>query len=326
MSLWLRFTDESALPCVLPKESALRLERELDPKRAGSLLERAFRATGLRAPSNTAPWTQFIPWNDHRVGYLNATLWVETLSCGMSSVARAADGGFQILPRFRPLRLSQLLRAQWRLSTLLAELDEPVPESQRLERSLALGIALQLVQMRLPRHSPRDLAEWLADPSRAPRSAQRTLALLARIQSRRGALSSAWCERFQVSSELTAPEEFPEHFWDQFRFAPAAAPVKSGAHRFEGIPVFPGAGEGLLRLRAGELALYPAATPHALECGARALFFCRGGVLSHACVLVRERKTPCITGLGSGLEEELRKSGGEMRIRFDAGQGWVERI
>jgi hypothetical protein len=179
--------------------------------------------------------------------------------------------------------------------------------------------------MRLPRHSPRELAEWLADPAHAPRAAEKTLQLLSRIQSKRSALSSAWNERFHSSSELTAPDEFPEHFWDSFRFAPRA-PAKSGTTRFEGSPVFPGVGEGVLRFRSGELALHPTAHPGALQAEARALFFCRGGVLSHACVLARENKIPCITGLGSALEEELRTNGGALRIRFDAGQGWVERV
>ena len=327
MSLWLRFSDESALPCVLPKDSALQLERELDPHRPGSLLEHAFRACGLRAPTRSrgVPWTQFIPWNELRVGYLNATLWVEALSSGMSTVERTEGEGFRIVPRFRVFHLPRLLHAQWRLSALLADLDADASKELRLERSLALGIALQLVQMRLPRHSPRELAGWLSDPSQAPRSAQKTLAMLARIQSRRSTLSSAWSERFQASQELRAPEEFPEHFWDSFQLAPRT-PLPSGTRRFEGSPVFPGVGAGVLRFRSGELALYPTAHPGALQGGARALFFCRGGVLSHACVLARENKIPCITGLGSALEEELQKSGGEMQIRFDAGQGWVERV
>jgi hypothetical protein len=328
VSLWLRFSDESALPSVLPKESALRLERELDPHRVDSLLSRAFRACGLRPPSKSrgAPWTQFIPWNELRVGYLNASLWVETLSCGMSSVEREEGGSYRITPRFRVLRLPQILRVQWRLSALLAELDAPVPLERRLERSLTLGIALQLVQMRLPPHSPRMLAEWLAVPAQAPRAARKTLALLSDIQSRRSTLSGAWAEQFQTSSELSAPDEFPEYFWDQFRLDPRTSTARV-TRRFEGSPVFPGAGEGVLQLRSGELALYPVANPDAPQAvGVRALFFCRGGVLSHACVLAREKKIPCITGLGSALEEELRMHGGSMRIRFDAGQGWVECI
>jgi hypothetical protein len=329
VSLWLRFSDESALPCVLPKDSALQLERELDPHRPGSLLERAFRACGLRAPAHTrgAPWTQFIPWNDLRVGYLNATLWVEALSSGMSTVERTGDGGFRILPRFRVFHLRRLLRAQWRLSALLADLHADVPKELRLERSLALGLALQLVQMRLPHHSPRELAEWLANPTRAPRAAEKTLELLARIQSRRHSLSSVWSTRFQTPEDSRVPKEFPQYFWDTFQFARILREPLI-ARRIEGLPVFPGSGAGVLRLHSGEHPLFEVATHQALKSvpHARALFFCRGGLLSHACVLAREQKIACITGLGDALLTELKESGGEMKIRFDAGQGWIERI
>jgi hypothetical protein len=238
-------------------------------------------------------------------------------------VVRTENGGYAIRPKLTLFALPRLVKMQWRLSAVLAGLDDPVAEKERLFQSLKLGVALQVLQMRLPTHTSGELARWLSDPPQAPQNARTTLNLLHQIQLKRTKLSHAWTENFSPA-DAPIPEEFPDHFWDEFRFAPVVTSEKrTYPNRFQGTPIYGGTGAGTL---GQDLLVFAQATPHAVEqySLAKAVFFARGGVLSHACVVAREQKLPCITGLGPTFFERVQEASAPLRARFNAQEGWIE--
>lgn len=76
----------------------------------------------------------------------------------------------------------------------------------------------------------------------------------------------------------------------------------------------------------GSVLVFAQARPEAVGfyVGAAALVFAEGGVLSHACVVARERGIPCVTGLGRPFWVAMQEAGvAELRLSVDGATGEV---
>ena len=199
----------------------------------------------------------------------------------------------------RWLRIPEEIAATWKVERYLEQnrVALLLGEDEARIHSTALGICQHLLQLRLPAHAERDLAKWLIAPESAPHIARRTVELLLSVQHQRNALQSSWCV-------LGEPE-----------ISDAACARNSETSELKkvwlGLPVFPGIVEGeySLESRAHTIHVFESARPQTVVHfeHARAVLYCQGGLLSHACSIARERGIPCITGLGSGFFAQVRE-------------------
>jgi phosphohistidine swiveling domain-containing protein len=342
--LWLRFSDETSLPAALTPAEQKKLTEIYDAVEEASVWNLAAAALGLpRAGGQLLSWRGAVP-------YVNWSLMTAIISCGAMGVAPLAEPPFfAYVPRATLMRMPALLKSQWRAALYIERrLGAPVPEDtrERIVESTTLGLALQALLLRLPKHAPRDLAAWLADPAQAPAKIRRTILQMRAVQKRRTELSSAWAELFPPRAEA-AEQEAPSLFWTGDG-APPPAPQAAEAPKtamppgeFTGLPVSAGlvAGRGLpvVSLRnftppaGGEppILVFARARPETVEFfpRARAVLFAEGGALSHACTVAREQGLPCVTGLGQefwGLVRELADKNREFQLAVDGAAGTVQ--
>jgi len=201
-----------------------------------------------------------------------------------------------------------------------------------LAESLALGLCLQGLMMRLGGKARASLAACLADPASAPASQRATIMQLQAVQARRTQLSPVWQKLFPKNG-TAAGVEVPPYFWDHPRDMTAAdVPVAVSAEQmlFEGVPVAGGQVSGLAVVMVEDklpqekpadkcVFVFRYARPEAVIAYAMAdaVLFGDGGVLSHACVVAREQGLPCITGLGGAFYERMKEAGGKTWLAID---------
>lgn len=322
-TLWVRFAEDAGLPQTLSTEERGRLERIFTP--AGHW-GKAVRALGLNM--DTAPqlrWVEGYPYSN----------W--------SSVVRMVGGGWIGLERQgegygyttgSPLAFVTFLVRQFRLSLYLARtLKSPVPQEQdaRIIESLALGIALLALTMRLPKHDPAQLAAWLADPAQAPAAVKDIQAL----QLRRTALSEAWAVWFPARPEEESVQG-PAQFWNEPPQSASEDDQPEAASSWKGIPVCPGLVTGRIVIMGRDAVLpetndplilvFPRARPETTEWFGRAaaVIYAEGGALSHACTLAREQGMPCVTAVGKGFLNQM--AGRNTWLKVDGASGAVELV
>ena len=315
--LWLKFSDEASLPFPLTETERAKLDEIYNATDEGSVWNRACALLGMPTGGGT-----LLRWHDG-VPYINWGLMTGIISCGSVEVILQADGGYGYAARGTLLRLPALMRSQWRAAQYVERrLAVPLPAAQdeKLLESTALGLALQAIMLRLPRHTPADLAGWLAAPDSAPAKLRHTIQQMQGIQKRRTQLSPAWFELFPKREGAEPPG--PAFFWDD---PPASVPAQaatrgdSAQSEWQGLPVCAGrvTGRAVLVRRLKDFSpppvadfpvlVFPRAKPETTEIfsHASALLFAEGGALSHACTIAREQGIPCITGLGAGFFEQL---------------------
>jgi phosphohistidine swiveling domain-containing protein len=311
--LWFRFSDEASLPYPLTPEERGKLDSIYDTHDEGSVWNRAAARLGFPVGGG-----QLLRWHGD-VPYINWSLVTSIVSCGAMQAVRAPDGGYTFAERGTLLRVPALLKSQWRVAQYIeATLDGPLPFTLdgKIVESTALGLALETITLRLPGHTPLDLAGWLAAPDKAPSRVRRTVMQMQAIQKRRTQLSPAWFELFpkREGREISGPA----YFWNDppaEELVPADPPARavSGEDAWQGLPVCAGQVTGRVFIVRSiknfqhpdmsdfPVLVFPRARPETTDlfpCAA-ALLFAEGGALSHACTVAREQGIPCITGLGA---------------------------
>lgn len=352
-TLWLRFSEEASLPASFTAEEKERFESIYNPENARSVWARAAAALGLpQAKGPLLRWHMDVP-------YVNWSAVVETVSCGWLCVAEK-DGGYIYAQRNNLLALPRLLRSQWKIERYVdTRLCAPLPQErdEQLVESTALGLALQAITQRLPKHSEREFAEWLAAPDRAPFTVRKTMAQIRDIQSRRTALSPAWMQVFPPRPARNRAPETPPFFWEEPCPLPhplpegegivaQSSPSPSGRGRGEGQTEWRGlvvvAGqvtgravvvEDIAQFEKPDMAdfpilVFPRARPDTVELfpHAAGLLFAEGGTLSHACNVAREQGIPCVTALGSDFFATVRAGAGteKLWLSMDGAEGSVK--
>ncbi|MGZ3659798.1 MAG: PEP-utilizing enzyme [Bdellovibrionota bacterium] len=299
--LWLKVSEEVSLPGRLTTEEQGRLRAVFDSANPASPWRKALARLSLAVPQGET--LRFV----NGVPYFNAGVMAEATSQGTVYPERGSAGEVRYRSRGGLWRMGRLLYTQWKLEAFLGALSEKIPEGETaIEESVALGLAVQLLLLRLHAGGEGALAERLADPERAPKMERATLRKVLAAQSRRTRLSAAWASLYTNLPNREAAPELAAYFWNEplKETARERVPVSREPKSWKGIPICPGVASGDLVFpgaskRKGVL-VFPHARPSAVEHfeGASGVVFAEGGALAHACCVAREMGIPAVSGVG----------------------------
>lgn len=335
-TLWLKVSDEVEIPGRLSEDEQARLAAVFEPSNDSSPWSRALQHLGMSQPGFPAI-IRFIDGTP----YFNGTALALASSHG-TVYPIDLKGVVTYRTRLGLLGLFRVLFAQWKLEKFLSYSG---PSGDPLEESIALGLAIQALMMRLPSKGEAELALWLASPNDCPPASRSTVKKILSLQSRRNALSKHWNALFEPGQKNAANPSLPGHFWNEpppietlpVVEAPSAA---SSGQSWKGIPVCPGFVEGELYWVEADNVLsladdsgpvilcFARARPETTESfsKASALVFAEGGALSHACSVAREQGIPTVSGLGRGFAGAIlawKKAGIRVHVSLNGGTGEV---
>ncbi len=323
-TLWLRFAEDSSLPTTMTAQARAQFETLFDPHTESSSWNNALRLLGL--PTTTPP-AALLCW--HRdTPYINWSYVVQLISASMVQAEADIHTGFRYTVRYRLSMLLSLIASQWKisryiLSRLSPEFTPPTDTHARINESIALGLALLALTMRLPVHTPEQLATWLTDPSAQPSSLRRNITQIAGIQQLRSTFSNAWTQLFPDPAPDAPRTMCPESFWDVPPADPTLTTPTETISSWKGLPVSGNevVARAVLIHRIHELAtlpstddplvfIFPLARPESVEAFERAsaVLFGDGGLLCHACTIAREQNMPCITALGKPFIAQMTQA------------------
>lgn len=338
-TLWMNFPEDSISQRQFGAAAQKRLEDIFNLADQTSPWRRAIAL--LRMPLPAAE-TQMIAGHKG-VPYVNGSALGYIASGGI--VVAVPDGaqGFRFSAPRAILKLPRVIALQWRVTRFIQErlADRAAPDTNAITESLALGLALQTLLMRLDTKTAARMPQYLADPAAAPLLHRKTFSWIQALQLRRTALSPAWHDLFADAPAVDHSRKLPPFYWcDQ---APDAPPIEAApppqTNIFKGQPVCAGRAEA-----AAEIVTHLADTPPSRADKpvyvfryarpettvyfpqAGALVFAHGGVLSHACVVARDMGIPCVTGVGDDFFERISTSGAGLRLAVDGSNGDVEII
>jgi len=343
-TLWTAFPEETLSAMPFDEAQQLALIDIFDLWDETSPFRRALALLGIVVPDAE---TDMVVFYKNRP-YINATVLAQIVSGGAVKPVAEAAAGYRFKTSLSPFAYARLFKLQWRLTSYLqaALRRDDVPEERdaALAESLALGLCLQALMMRLNAAGRENLAQYLADPKRAPAAQRATVMQLQAVQLRRTQLSPVWHKLFPKQAGFVA--EVPPYFWDHpADITVAAMPQdtttmpQTEQSLFYGMPVVAGQISGLAVVMA-DAALPPEkpadkcvfvfryARPEAVEAYtmADAVLFGEGGALSHACVVAREQGIPCITGLGAGFYERIKNADTKTWLAIDGAAATVRVI
>ncbi len=344
-TLWKPFSPESGAPKRVDENCLLELEA------LWSAACQMLAIEPLGDPDSNEP-VRFFKLMDS-FPCINFSLLISTLTSG-GLVAVQTQTGYELEASVRPQKLLANLRLHFRIEPRLEVIMAEVAKEEvngrdknRLDRlrtqSLALGIAQEILSLRLPRVGDAKLARWLIDPRRAPLSARRTLGQLLAVQKLRDNISFCWSGFFEMNASegdesvdsLTDEVLVPEFFWQDAlaRTHPQATHSASEVlsadlglqQRWSGVPICGGFAEGdfeyidilsrswreagALNSGAGKkIFVFKSPRIETIEFfdHASGIVFIQGGLLNHTCSVVRERNIPCITQVGQSFFEAIK--------------------
>ncbi|HRI77526.1 MAG TPA: PEP-utilizing enzyme [Alphaproteobacteria bacterium] len=325
--LWLSFPEESVAQRDFSDAVRARFEGIFSLADSTSPWRRALKMLGMTPPPADV---QMIFWHQG-APYLNGSALAVILSDGTAVAMPDAARGFRFVTPHKIRSIPRVMAAQWRVTRFVQDRlrDITKPDADAIAESLALGLAVQVLLMRLNAAAAARMPEYLAAPDRAPAMHRQTFRWLQALQVRRTALSPAWHAMFADAAESAYSRSLPPFFWAGetaagLALAPLSVPdvqkaagglVSAGL--FRGLTVSGGqaAGQGIVVKRLQDAPQYadrpififrharPETTVYFSQ--AAAVLFANGGVLSHACVVAREMGVPCITGLGDEFYEQM---------------------
>ncbi len=341
--LWLKVSDEVEIPACLTAEEQRSLSSVFDSLAPSSPWSKALLSLGMSMPPGDATVLRFV----EGAPYFNGTTLALVSSHG--TVYPVEEKGAVVYrTRLGVFGLLRVLASQWKLERFLSR-DDVIREP--LEESIALGLAIQALMLRLPSKGEAELASWLANPAACPPASRTTVVKILTLQSKRNSLSPHWNALFKTAGDvrkLKTELQLPSFFWDepplQAVSIPAPTANESAApgatQSWKGIPVCGGQIEGFLTWVESDNSLemtnregvsvlaFPRARPETTELfsSASGLLFAEGGALSHACSIARERGIPCVSGLGKTFTAAIRSwkaSGISVWVTLDGGTGEV---
>lgn len=314
--LWLKFAEDTSLPDRLDQAGQKRLDEIFSASNPDSPWNKALGLLGIK-PSGVPmiQWVQDVP-------YINWSEMTNSVSRGCMVPVPSEDGAYQFKPCYSVGTIWRLIKAQWFVARYIeAELSGPVPETQegKIIQSLALGIALLSLTMRLPRHNAETLSRWMNNP---PPKVKPTIQKIRELQKRRTDLTPAWQEMFPDTDSAVPIFVYPSYFWDAPPEIKLVEKIAS-THRtqWRGLSVCGDFINARVVLVEGKADLdfikslsdplvlvFPRARPETVELFpyAKAVLYGDGGTLSHACTIARESNLPCVTALGQGFITDLR--------------------
>ena len=338
-TLWFRFPDEDLL---------FTRFREAEKKQ----LEDIFSSTYEDSPWNKAlkllkfslTEEKMICWHCD-VPYFNWSEMVKIVSGGAIQSVKGKKNSYGFLVSYKIRALWKLLMCQLKIVRFLKR-----PGTEDIAESIALGLVLQALVMRLGRDE-RSLAVWLAGSAEVPKKYKKLISQVQSVQIRRTHLSPVWKEFFPERSDNgSIQENLPGHFWDK----PPSGTVRrksspaSKAKQWKGLSVCTGHVAGVAvpvahntdvskfsvlkeKYAAPLILVFRYARPETTEVfeHADALLFAEGGILSHACTVARERNISAVTALGGGFFSQVNKAvqkGETVWLSVEGGTGIVKVI
>lgn len=345
-TLWLVFPEDSLSRRAFGPEARARFAQVFSVADEKAPWMRALRLVGLAPP---LPDTRMTAWRGG-VPYMNGSALARVLSGGTAEAVPCPQNGFRFFTP-HPLRsLPRVMALQWRVTRFVQDRLRGLaaPDDDPLVESLALGLAVQVLLMRLSRPLAENMPLYLVAPDRAPRMHRQTFRWLQALQLRRTALSGAWREMFADAPLLPDTAPRPGFFWGAEdpqdtempaqATAPEAASPSAAAEVYRGHPVSGARAEGICAVVARledqppprtdrPVYVFRHARPETVSYFPQAggVVFAHGGVLSHACVVAREMGVPCVTGVGDAFYEHVRNAG-DLRLGVDGSSGEIRII
>ena len=316
--LWLAFPDDSLAGRRFDAPAQARLAQIFDVSDLESPWMRALKI--LKMPPPPAD-VQMIGWRGG-VPYINGSALAVIVTDGTAVAVPDAARGYRFVTPRKLLSLPRVMGQQWRVTRFVQDRLRRLSEPDRdpLVESLALGLAVQVLLMRLDAAALAKMPQYLVNPSAAPMMHRQTFSWLQDLQMRRTALSPAWHQLFLDVPKTDAGVPAP-YFWDdeaEVVQAASAAPAVDQGGLYHGQPVFAGRAHGFAEVIAraednpeprSERRIFvfrharPETTVYFSQ--AAAVVYAHGGVLSHACVVARDMGVPCVTGLGDEFYERV---------------------
>ncbi len=322
-TLWLKFAEDTNLPATLDDAAQAKLAALFHDRDPHSAWNHAAQMLGIKIKPASDGMIRFhkgaayINWS-HMVGGITQG-WVVPVASGDSFDYRA---------NYRIMALPALVAAQWKIAQFVNDRTadgKPLPESnnEQIAESIALGLAVLALTLRLPPHDQKTLARWLAQLETCRPSLRTTLQQIQAVQKRRTELSAAWTALFPPDASA-ADITLPACFWNEPPAAAQPAPAASAvtAKLWRGLFVSGSQTQGRVRIITPKtdvttfgktedplVLVFAQARPDSVNLfpHAVAVLYAEGGLMSHACTVAREKNMPCITGLGPNFYTAIQK-------------------
>lgn len=317
--LWLKFPDEVLFSAHYREEDRKKLEAIFSPSNPQSPWRKALDLLGMRQDESCS---RLLAWHGG-APYFNWSCMASAVSGGTVRAVPAPDGSYRFETHYGLRGLWRLIAMQW-TTTRFLEVSQRHEDS--IELSIALGLVIQLLILRMGPQA-QNLGTWLCQPAAAPHAWQHTIAQIQSLQMRRTAMSPVWRAVLpNDDDEHQTGSALPDYFWDEAPapYVSAAASLQHTDGPWKGLSVCAGTINGLAVVmprradmdmlealkktyNAPLILIFPFARPETVEFfpAAAAVLFCEGGVLSHACTVARDRRLPCVTGLGKAFLQSL---------------------
>ncbi|MDD9901708.1 MAG: PEP-utilizing enzyme [Alphaproteobacteria bacterium] len=325
--LWVLFPDEVFSGRSFDAAARTRFEDVFDPKIPDSPWNTALSCLGV--PRVKAE--RMVNW--HRgAPYFNAGAMASAVSGNAVFPVKAGEG-YAFKSRLGLFGLCGILWRQWRMARFIDTWSKTSDTSGDIAESIALGLCMQSLMMRLDKRAHENMHAWLADPEKAPAMQKSVFTLMQKLQMRRTELSPVWSD--VVPEAVNAHDETPPpFFWNTPPEGMPEVPVNTASNGpWQGKGVTAGQVTGLAvvadRLDVSHekpadscIYIFKNARPDTVEFfeKADAVLYANGGALSHACTVARDMGKPCITALGSDFYAALKEQDGVwLRIDVQAG-------
>lgn len=210
-TLWLSFPEDSVSRRDFGPAARARFEGIFSLADSDAPWRGAMSLLGLKPPAGE---TQMIAW--HRdAPYLNGSALAVIVSGGTATAVPDAARGFRFVTPHKILSLPRVMALQWRVTRFVQERlsGRAAPDARVLVESLALGLAVQVLLMRLDASVAGKMPQYLADPAAAPAMHRQTFRWLQALQMQRTALSGAWHEMFGDAPVREDAAPLPPFFW-----------------------------------------------------------------------------------------------------------------
>jgi phosphohistidine swiveling domain-containing protein len=322
--LWLRFAQDSGLPPILKPHEKHTLEAIFSATQADSLWCRALRLLGLSSQHITE---DLICWHND-TPYINWSA-IVTLVSGGCLITQPNGDQFSYRYCYNITTLCRMIKAQWKISRYIQihsepDLSLPNDADEKLIESIALGLCILALTMRVPSKNADALNDGLVDSESLSVTFKKVIKQIKALQYRRNQLSSAWKTLFRGDETYELSIDMPAFFWDTppIDKKPVNHSMDSEIlqSHWQGIPI---AGNSisarvyLVRTKADfeqikliserRILIFPMARPETTELFpyAAAVIYAEGGALSHAASIAREQNIPSVTGVGKRFISDI---------------------
>jgi len=332
--IWLKFPDEVLSSHSYSEDTKKGLENIFSNQDTASPWLKALSLLGIKTKPSNEPmiyWYQDTP-------YFNWACYMKTISGGYIDIKKTGDGGYEPFACLSIKSTFSMISIQWKITRFLSKTDEI---SDKLVESIALGIALQCLILRLEPDGNM-LSKWLSDTSQTPKKHLDTIKKIQAIQIRRTEITNIWYEHLKLDKSRTnMHHDLPDFFWSDDIPSPTQQKTEDTTNEnqtsLHGQSVCAGGvtGIGIIidsktdkealskiksDIHSPLILIFKFARPETTELFeyASGLIFCNGGALSHACTIARQMNIPSITSIGNNFYNQMQSHNKTINLHLNA--------